>query len=87
MVKVEKTNVTHVHGRFRQGGAGEARNIVGIVEETKGSGSDTCGSGVGTSVAGELLGQTVVEARANKALVRGPQAGHRLANGTKGVLH
>jgi hypothetical protein len=37
---------------------------------------------------GELLAEAVVNSLGgNEAAIRGPQAGHRLANGTKGVLH
>jgi hypothetical protein len=46
------------------------------------------GGQVSTPPTGELLTEAVVESlRGNETAIRGPQAGHRLANGTKGVLH
>ncbi|MCK7461551.1 MAG: hypothetical protein MZU84_05560 [Sphingobacterium sp.] len=46
------------------------------------------GSRIGPTPTGELLAEAVFEGvGSNEAGVRGPHAGHRLANGTKGVLH
>ena len=61
---------------------------MGIVNEAEGSGGYTLGGRVGTSPTGELLAKAVVKGvGSNETAVRGPHAGHRLANGTKGVLH
>ena len=46
------------------------------------------GRGIGAAPTGELLAKTIFEGvGSNETEVRGPQAGHRLANGTEGVLH
>lgn len=46
------------------------------------------GSRIGPTPTGELLAEAVFEGvGSNEAGVRGPHAGHRLAKGTKGVLH
>jgi hypothetical protein len=46
------------------------------------------GGRIGPAPTGELLAETVFEGvRSDEAGVRGPHAGHRLANGAKGVLH
>ena len=61
---------------------------MGVVKKTERSGGNALRSGIGATPTGELLAEAVVQGLgSDEAAVRGPQAGHRLANGTKGVLH
>jgi uncharacterized sodium:solute symporter family permease YidK len=63
-------------------------NGVAVIDKAERSWGDAERSGVDTALTGELLSQTVFKLTGtNQTLVSGPQAGHCLANGTKGVLH
>jgi hypothetical protein len=64
---------------------GESMRIVDEAERSRGY---TLGGRVGAPPTGELLAEAVVESFwGNETAIRGPQGDHRLANGTKGVLH
>ena len=59
-----------------------------VVDYRKGDGFDAHGQRVDPLVAFELLLKAVLDlAWGSKAEVLGPHTGHRLANGTEGVLH
>ena len=86
--KEEETKGGEVGCGHRQGvGAGVGNNI-DVVDYRKGDGFDAHGWRVDPLVAFELLLEAVLDlALGSKVEVFGPHTGHRLANGTEGILH
>ena len=87
-VEKEEGNVGHINHSMLEGRGvkdGESMSVVDKAERSRGY---TLRGRVGAPPTGELLAEAVVKSlRGNETAICGPQAGHRLANGTKGVLH
>jgi hypothetical protein len=61
---------------------------MGVVKKMERGRGNALRSRIGVMPTGELLAKVVVQGLgSNETAVRGPHAGHHLANGMKGVLH
>ena len=87
-VEIKEGDVGHVDHSMLEGRGAKGGKGMCMVNEAEGSGSYALGGRVGTSPTGKLLAEAVVKGvGSNETAIRGPHAGHRLANGAEGVFH
>ena len=87
-VEIKEGNVGHVNHSMLEGGRMKDGEGMCIVNEAERSGGCALGGRVSAPPTGKLLAKAVVKSfGGDETAIRGPQAGHRLANGTEGVLH
>ena len=87
-VKEKEGNVGHVNHSAGKGGRVEDGEGMAVVNEAERSRGYALRGRVSAPPTSKLLAKAVVKSfGGDETAIRGPQAGHRLANGTEGVLH